>query len=90
MRVGFESVRERACVYVDESDLAVVQRQWLAVAGAVGQPRDGDNRSSYAILDLEECTVEFRRVSYDLARAQLRSDAAVLPSASGARLALGA
>jgi len=29
-------------------------------------------------------------VSYDLARAQLRSDAAVLPSASGARLALGA
>jgi predicted phosphodiesterase len=58
--------------------------------GSVGQPRDGDNRASYAILDLEECTVEFRRVSYDLARAQLRSDAAVLPSASGARLALGA
>jgi len=58
--------------------------------GSVGQPRDGDNRASYAILDLEEFTVEFRRVTYDLARAQLRSDAAVLPSASAARLALGA
>ncbi len=58
--------------------------------GAVGQPRDGDHRASYAILDLDEFTVEFRRVSYDLARAQERYDAAMLPRASSARLALGA
>ena len=58
--------------------------------GSVGQPRDGDNRASYAILDLEEYTVEFRRVAYDLVRAQRRFEAAVLPSAAASRLALGA
>jgi predicted phosphodiesterase len=58
--------------------------------GSVGQPRDGDARASYAILDLEEQTVEFRRVSYDLARAQQRIEQSELPSAAAARLALGA
>jgi len=56
----------------------------------VGQPRDGDTRASYAILDLDEQTVEFRRVSYDLARAQQRIEQSDLPSAAAARLALGA
>ena len=31
--------------------------------GSVGQPRDGDPRSSYVIFDGEE--IEFRRVEYD-------------------------
>ncbi len=58
--------------------------------GSVGQPRDGDNRASYAILDLESLTVEFRRVAYDLERARLRNEASRLPVASSSRLALGA
>ena len=58
--------------------------------GSVGQPRDGDNRASYAILDLEALTVEFRRVAYDIVRARQRCDSAVLPSAAASRLALGA
>ena len=32
--------------------------------GSVGQPRDGDPRSCYAIFDEEK--VEFRRVTYDV------------------------
>jgi diadenosine tetraphosphatase ApaH/serine/threonine PP2A family protein phosphatase len=31
--------------------------------GSVGQPRDGDPRSSYVIFDDEQ--IEFRRVEYD-------------------------
>jgi predicted phosphodiesterase len=58
--------------------------------GSVGQPRDGDARASYAILDLDEQTVEYRRVSYDLVRAQQRIEQSELPSAAAARLALGA
>jgi len=58
--------------------------------GSVGQPRDGDSRASYAILDLERFTVEFRRVSYDLAQVRRRFDSRGLPSASAERLALGA
>jgi len=34
--------------------------------GSVGQPRDGDPRASYAILDYAARTVELRRVSYDV------------------------
>ena len=41
VRVGFESVRERACVYVDESDLAVVQRQ-CDQSPVVGGGRQGN------------------------------------------------
>jgi predicted phosphodiesterase len=32
--------------------------------GSVGQPRDGDRRAAYAIVDTAEHTVEFRRVEY--------------------------
>jgi len=39
--VGFESVRERACVYVDESDLAVVQCQ-CDQSPVVGGGRQGN------------------------------------------------
>lgn len=37
--------------------------------GSVGQPRDGDARAAYAILDTREKTVEFRRVRYDVVQA---------------------
>ncbi len=38
-------------------------RKLLINVGSVGQPRDGDNRSSYVILD--DRTVHFKRVPYD-------------------------
>lgn len=34
--------------------------------GSIGQPRDGDPRASYAVLDFEERSVELRRVTYDV------------------------
>lgn len=34
--------------------------------GSVGQPRDGDPRSSYAIFDTVTASVEFHRVEYDI------------------------
>ena len=34
--------------------------------GSVGQPRDGDPRAAYAII--EDGRVEFRRVTYDIDR----------------------
>jgi len=34
--------------------------------GSVGQPRDGDKRAAYAIIDTDALTVEFNRVSYDI------------------------
>lgn len=39
------------------------EQKVLVNVGSVGQPRDGDNRSSYVIVD--EDKVKFRRVEYD-------------------------
>jgi predicted phosphodiesterase len=41
----------------------------LVNPGSVGQPRDGDPRAAYAVLDFAERSVELRRVDYDIASA---------------------
>lgn len=45
-------------------------RGWLFNPGSVGQPRDGDPRASYLILDLERDLFEFRRALYRIDRVQ--------------------
>ncbi len=57
--------------------------------GSVGQPRDGDARASYAILDTETNTLNYRRVSYDLDKTQMLMRQAELPSRLIARLSYG-
>ena len=48
--------------------------------GSVGQPRDGDPRASYVVID--NGTVEFRRVAYDIdATLKQMNDVGVLESA---------
>ena len=57
--------------------------------GSVGQPRDGDPRAAYAILDLAARQVEERRVAYDIERVQAAIDEAGLPERTGTRLEQG-
>ena len=57
--------------------------------GSVGQPRDGDPRAAYAVLDLETPAVSEHRVEYDIGRAQQAVDDAGLPTGIGDRLAEG-
>ncbi|MFC7228801.1 metallophosphatase family protein [Salinirubellus salinus] len=57
--------------------------------GSVGQPRDGDPRAAYAILDLDSLTVEERRVEYDVEAMVDAVRAAGLPEGSGTRLRKG-
>ena len=40
--------------------------------GSVGQPRDHDPRSAYAVVDLDDMTIEFHRVIYDIQAVQER------------------
>jgi diadenosine tetraphosphatase ApaH/serine/threonine PP2A family protein phosphatase len=47
--------------------------------GSVGQPRDGDPRASYAILDSDTSTWEYRRVEYSIEITQERMRARNLP-----------
>ena len=55
------------------------ERRLILNPGGVGQPRDGDPRASYAILDTAEAIVEFHRVRYPIHETQALMQAAGLP-----------
>ena len=57
--------------------------------GSVGQPRDHDQRASYALLDTDAWDVEFRRAEYDVAVAQAHIREAGLPEFLAERLSMG-
>ncbi|MDA0988064.1 MAG: metallophosphoesterase family protein [Chloroflexi bacterium] len=57
--------------------------------GGVGQPRDGDPRASYAIYHTDENSMEFRRVSYNVAATQRKMRTAGLPEYLAERLQYG-
>lgn len=57
--------------------------------GSVGQPRDGNPRASYAMLDDAAATIAIRRASYDVDAARRRIENEHLPAYLGARLAVG-
>jgi diadenosine tetraphosphatase ApaH/serine/threonine PP2A family protein phosphatase len=63
--------------------------QRLLNPGSVGQPRDGDPRAAYLVLDLDARTATFGRVEYDVERTQEEIRAAGLPEILAARLAIG-
>jgi len=57
--------------------------------GSVGQPRDGDPRAAYALLEPESGAVQLRRVAYDIAETQRRMRARKLPEMLVDRLSFG-
>lgn len=61
----------------------------LCNPGAVGQPRDGDRRASYLLIDEDRQQWQWRRVSYDVEAAAARIRQAGLPEVEAARLAVG-
>ena len=57
--------------------------------GSVGQPRDGDPRAGYALLDTEARTVEHRRVEYPIEKTQAKMMEYNLPLRLVLRLGYG-
>jgi len=64
-------------------------RQWLAIVGSCGQPRDGDTRAMYALLDAGAATITFQRVRYDHMAAAAAVRASGLPAFFADRLEKG-
>jgi diadenosine tetraphosphatase ApaH/serine/threonine PP2A family protein phosphatase len=71
-----------------ELDLSGDERRLLN-PGSVGQPRDGDARAAYLVLDLDAGRASFKRVHYDVERTQEELRARGLPEALAARLEHG-
>ena len=63
--------------------------KWLINPGSVGQPRDGDPRAAWLLLDTTAATAEWRREEYDIAGAQAAIRAARLPDSLAERLRHG-
>jgi diadenosine tetraphosphatase ApaH/serine/threonine PP2A family protein phosphatase len=57
--------------------------------GSVGQPRDGDPRAAWLLLDFERRFASFRRVAYPIEQTQIEMREAGLPEALAARLEHG-
>lgn len=64
-------------------------RSWLAVVGAVGQPRDGVAAASYAVFDTARQNLRYVRVPYDAATAARKVREAGLPEGLALRLEQG-
>ena len=64
-------------------------KKYFVNVGAVGQPRDGNPKAGYVVYDLNEGTIELRRLDYDIAKAQKKIMEAGLPQRLADRLALG-
>jgi predicted phosphodiesterase len=76
--------------YAEEGTLQMVEgTKYLINPGSVGQPRDGDPRAAYLLLDLDRLTATWRRIDYDIAAAQQAIIKAKLPDSLAYRLAEG-
>jgi predicted phosphodiesterase len=71
------------------STVAMAGGHWLVNPGSVGQPRDGDPRAAWLLLDTDSWRATFRRTPYDVAGAAAAIDAAGLPRGLGERLQHG-
>jgi predicted phosphodiesterase len=86
----FQSIR---CQYKDDgAPLKFVLEdgcRYLINPGSVGQPRDGDWRVGFAIVDRDSRRVDYYRVKYDLSETQKKMRAAGLPDPLIRRLEIG-
>lgn len=86
------SAGEKMTRFVPEDDCPVPllkSRRWHVVLPSVGQPRDGNPLSGYALLDPQSCEITFRRIPYDIDAAAARIKAAGLPTGLADRLHKG-
>jgi diadenosine tetraphosphatase ApaH/serine/threonine PP2A family protein phosphatase len=65
------------------------ESKYLLNPGSVGQPRDGDPRAAYALVDTSEMSVDLYRVDYPIETTQAKVIEAGLPEVLAQRLAAG-
>ena len=64
-------------------------KKYFVNVGSVGQPRDGNPKAAYVVYDLDEGSIELRRLEYDIGTTQRKILEAGLPPRVAHRLAEG-
>ncbi len=75
--------------FLEDAPLVLGEERMMINPGSVGQPRDGDPRASFALLDTGANTLLHRRVEYDIGATQTKMQEAQLPTRLIARLTHG-
>jgi predicted phosphodiesterase len=70
-------------------ELELTDGQWLLNPGGAGQPRDGDPRAAWLLLDTDRQVARWCRAEYDISAAQAAIRAARLPDSLAERLQYG-
>ncbi len=78
----------RFALPIDEP-LTLDEGRYIINPGSVGQPRDGDPRAAYLLLDTDDLTIDHRRVNYDVTTTQELMRKAGLPRRNINRLERG-
>ena len=73
----------------DGDSVDVSEGEWLLNPGSVGQPRDGDARAAWLLLDTQTATATYHRTEYDIGAAAAAIRAANLPDSLAERLEYG-
>jgi predicted phosphodiesterase len=71
------------------SEVTIGEGRWLLNPGSVGQPRDGDPRAAYLLLDRDTGSARFRRIPYPIEETQGEIREHGLPETLATRLADG-
>ena len=71
------------------TELDLSSGEWMLNPGSVGQPRDGDRRAAWLLLDLDGYEASYKRTAYDVAGAAAAIKAARLPNSLAERLEYG-
>ncbi len=72
-----------------DTEIGLAPGRRLCNPGSVGQPRDGDWRAAWLLLDLAAGRASFRRIEYDVEATQAEIREAGLPASLAERLAYG-
>jgi len=64
-------------------------KKYFVNVGSVGQPRDNNPKAAYVVYDMDEGTIELRRLDYDIEAVQKKIIEAGLPPRLAERLAYG-
>ncbi len=79
----------RGVALSDDTSFALNGDNFVMNPGGLGQPRDGDPRACYAIIDTDAKRIEFRRAEYDIEKTQEKMRELHLPPYLVERLARG-
>ena len=87
LRFGAEQLALALCEEGTQVDLA--RERWLLNPGSVGQPRDGNPRAAWLLLDFDGQKAVYNRVEYPVEKTQAEIRERGLPESLAVRLEAG-